>query len=174
MADEVRKLSGAGRGGRKGGERSGSIGSIEELWKRKREDMEGKEGIRKQEEWAFRGGKRLQRSPEKETIAGLEKEKRGWDVIKEEWMREMKRLLMEANEKLKEEMRGQGRVIREELENLKSQMREKEEVWEKEREEMKGKVEELEKKLEEMKLEMREKDEIRGGRRGRGRERKKG
>ncbi|KMQ87816.1 hypothetical protein RF55_12804 [Lasius niger] len=126
--------------------------------------MEGEGGIRKQEEWAFRGEKRLQRSPEKETIAGLEKEKGGWDVIKKEWMREMKRVIIEANEELKEELREQGRVIREELENLKSQMREKEEVWEKEKEEMRGKVEELERKLEEVKLGMTEKDEVREGR----------
>ncbi|KMQ91249.1 hypothetical protein RF55_8912 [Lasius niger] len=98
MVNEVRKLSGVGRGGRKGGERSGSVGSIEELWRRKREDMEEEEGIRKQEEWAFRGGKRLQRSPEKETISDLEKEKRWWDVIKKEWMREMKRILKESSD----------------------------------------------------------------------------
>lgn len=69
----MRKLSGLGKGERKGGERSGSLGNIQELWKRKKEDMEGEKELKKQEKWALRGGKRLQRLSRKETMTGPEK-----------------------------------------------------------------------------------------------------
>jgi len=45
-----------------GGERSGSVRSIDELWKRKREEMEKGEDKKGEEEWAFRSGKKVQRS----------------------------------------------------------------------------------------------------------------
>jgi len=40
MSEEGKKWLKIGKEGRRGGERSGSVGSIDELWKRKREEME--------------------------------------------------------------------------------------------------------------------------------------
>lgn len=37
-------------------------------------ELEGKNELKKQEEWAYRGGKRIQRSPQEEAKTGLERE----------------------------------------------------------------------------------------------------
>jgi len=65
MSEEGKKWLKIGKEGRRGGERSGSVGSIDELWKRKREEMEKGEYGKEEEEWAFRSGKKVQRSPQK-------------------------------------------------------------------------------------------------------------
>jgi len=154
MSEEGKKWIRIGREGRRGGERSGSVGSIDELWKRKREEMERGEDRKEEEEWAFRSGKKVQRSPQKVSMMELGKgeERIGWDGIKEDWKKEMRDVLREVKNELMEEMRGQGREIREELEKLKRQLKEKEEKWEKEKINMEGRIEEVERRMDEWKI----------------------
>lgn len=72
----MEKKSGGGRKGEKGRERSESIRSLDETWKRKKEEMErseeGAEGI-------FRESKKMPRSPE----IGKDKVEKEWGDLME-------------------------------------------------------------------------------------------
>jgi len=127
MSEEGKKLIKTRKEGRRDGERSGSVGSLDDLWKRKREEMEKGEDRKEEEEWAFRSGKKVQRSPQKVIMMEKGRERFGWDGIKEDWKKEMKEVLREVKDELMTELKGQGREIREELKKLKGQLREKEE-----------------------------------------------
>lgn len=137
------------------GERKGSTGNMEnigEMWKRKRE--EGDRGEKEEEErWVFREGRKVQRSPQKETRERRAGEGSWWKEVKEEWKKEMKKGVKEVKEMLKKEVRELGREMREELEELRRQLREREKRWEREREGMVGRIAKLEKGVEEMRKE---------------------
>jgi len=104
-----------------------------------------------EEEWAFRSGKKVQKSPQKVIMmeSGKWGERIGWNGIKEDWKKEMKEVLREVKDELMVELKGQGRKIREELEKLKEQLREKEE---KEKINLDGRIGELERRMDELKV----------------------
>jgi len=45
---------------RRESKRSSSVGNIDELWKKKRKEMEKGKDKKEEEEWAFRSGKKVQ------------------------------------------------------------------------------------------------------------------
>ena len=132
----------------KGRERSESVGilNLEDLWKRKRDELDKSGG-----EDIFKRSKKTPRSPRAEAEAG-EKELR--EVIKE--MRDEFRSMLGG---IREDFKEQGRRLSEEIEKLRKDFGEREKRWGEEREELrkeKEKVEErlrrLEEKMEEIKM----------------------
>lgn len=136
-----------------------SMGNMEDLWKRKREDLEGKEEGEGEMEDVFRKSRKMGRSPVKGMV-GNEREMsemmRGWKEDMEEIMKEL-RGMKEMREELKqikggidEVVKEQGRMLREEMEDVKRIFKEKETRWKEEREEMMGNMRELEKRIGEL------------------------
>ncbi|XP_071578691.1 uncharacterized protein [Temnothorax nylanderi] len=121
---------------------TGSTGTLEEFWKRKREDLDKSEGEDK--DTAFKRSNMTARSPKAETEVG-EKELRG--IINElrEGFRSMR-------EELREGFKEQGR----EVEKIRNELRVREEKWSAEREELKKRIDDLERKLEGMRMEFKE------------------
>jgi len=68
--------------------------------------MEKREDKKKEEEWAFRSEKKVQRSPQKVIMMESGKGRRKWDGIKEDWKKEMKEVLREVKDELMEKMKG--------------------------------------------------------------------
>jgi len=144
--------NGKGRGGTR--ERTLSVGGIEEVMKRKRED--GVEGNRRMMEEIFQRSKKTPRSPGRgeSSEGGLEEMMRKWreevgEVMEEikggkGWREEFKQL----KEELKEGFREQGRWLREELVALRKDFKEQEKKWEEEREEMRKNIRELNDRME--------------------------
>ncbi|KAM0731211.1 hypothetical protein ACS0PU_002271 [Formica fusca] len=144
-----------GKVGAKGTERRGSTGNIEEMWKRKRELMEGLGGKRAEEEMGIAKKGKIKGSPQKEIIKGGEEEKSWLREMKEEWKKEMKDGIREIRKMLREELRGHIGDLKEEMEGLvKMRLNEREKLWEREREDLKKKVEGLEQEI--IKLKSRE------------------
>lgn len=123
--------------------RSGSMGVLEEMWKRKRErkgggaDEEGKE--------IFRESKKTPRSPV---------EAKNMDTGGEsgEWRQEMREIMKDLKEDVirwKDERRKQNNTASREMEEMQKELkelREREISWQEERSEMNGRMEELVKK----------------------------
>ncbi|RLU19487.1 hypothetical protein DMN91_008044 [Ooceraea biroi] len=137
--------------------RRASFGSVEEMWKRKREDtLEGLEGGK---EGIFRESK-TPRSPggkegeAERTKVGYEG---GWrEGLKElfnELREEIRGDLRKIEEEVKGEIREQGKKMREEVEELRKELKEQEETGRKERQEMKSRIDKLEKDVKELKIE---------------------
>jgi len=166
--------NGKGREGTK--ERTLSMGNIDEMMKRKRED--GEEGNRRMMEEIFQKSKKTPRSPGKgETMeGGMEGMMKKWrEEIREE-MEEIKGTkgwrdeFRQMKEEFKEGFREQGRWLREELESLRKDFREQKEKWEGEREEMRKNIRELEDRMEVL---MKERED-KGKREGEGEGKRKG
>jgi len=151
----------------RGRERGGSLGNIEDLFKRKRaEGEEGKEMGKKED--IFKKSNITARSPRKEKIEGgkmrMENngEEGGWKEILLGWRGEMMKEMMKEirgmkdwkediramKEEVKEGIREQGKMLRDEVEKVRRELREQEERWMKEREELRRRIQELEKGME--------------------------
>jgi len=132
--EENRKIKEVMKGEEKGRERRGSTGNIEEMWKRKREQM-GKE---EEEKMIFRPEKKLPRSPMAERM------ERGRGDERIDWIKELKdELKLEMREgmkEIKEIVKDQGKEIRTEIEKMKKQLKLGEEIWRKEREVMEKRI----------------------------------
>jgi len=145
--DENRKTKEILKGEEKGKERRGSTGNIEELWKRKREQMEKEE----EEKMIFRPEKKLPRSPQAERMKGRREDER-MDWIKE-LKEELKLEMREGMKEIKEIVKEQGKETRIEIEKMKMQLKLGEEIWRKEKEVMEKRITELENKIKEGKIE---------------------
>lgn len=122
--------------GRKGKERRDSIGCIEEMWKRKREELEkSKEG----EEEVFKRSKKTERSPVKEA----ERRKEGL----ENWMREMGGKFQSMMEEVREGFKKQEKMT-EMMEEMRREQKRQWSEWEKDRREMKEDLENLRSRIE--------------------------
>jgi len=151
MSEKGRKWIKIGKKERRGGKRSGNVGNIDELWKRKREEMEKGKDKKEEEEWAFKSEKKVQRSPQKIIMmeSGKGEERMGWEGIKEDWKKEMKEILREVKNKLMEERarkrdKGGTREIKKTAEGEGGEMGKRENEY--------GRIGELEKRLEELKV----------------------
>jgi len=136
----MEKGNGGGRKAGKDRERSESIGSLDEIWKRKREEME-KSG--EEEEGIFRECKKTPTSSGTGTVEG-EKE---WGNL----MKEMKMELRKVVEEIKDEIRDQKKLLQGELEEIRREFREQKEKWRKEGEQLKKGIENLKDRIEELK-----------------------
>jgi len=138
--------------------RHGSLGCIDELWKRKREDTEA-EG-----EENFNRSKKTIRTPEgekkegrKDGQSGEVREEEKWRRWKEEIEESMKEIMRGGIKEWKEEMGRWKEEMKGEWEKISKDLRE----GRKEREELKEQVKVIEKRIEDL-----ERREISGGERG--------
>lgn len=133
--------------------RSGSYGNIEEMLRRKREEVGERKGT---EGEVFSRSKKTTRSPEleKEKKEGMEEMMR---LMREElremrkeikevsgWKEEVRTMRREIKEEVKEGIKEQGEKLTTEIEGMKREFREREERWRKERGELEKRVRELE------------------------------
>ncbi|XP_011883873.1 PREDICTED: uncharacterized protein PF11_0207-like [Vollenhovia emeryi] len=127
--------------------RSGSTGAVDEIWKRKRAELDSSGG-----EDIFRKSKKTVRSP-KEWVGEGEN---SLEEMLREMMKELRREVREDSrkmmEELKEEFRERERKAREEREEIIREGREQMKKWMEEKEEMKKQIERIEKKMEEMQV----------------------
>lgn len=143
---EAREVEEKGKRGRKTNaerlirERSGSLGNMKELnelWKRKREELEEK-GIEDAEEArAFQKSKLMERSPSKGEQGGgsIERILRG---MSEELKSEMR--------EVRDEIRGQGREVKEELARSREERRIEAEEWRGEKRDLEERIRKMEEK----------------------------
>lgn len=128
----------ANTAGRLGRERRGSMGDIEEHFKRKRNE---------EEEDIFKKSRKVGRSPTGKEEGGLMKE------MFRELREELREGLKGVREEIREVAEGQKDAMRKEVEKMKDDLKVREEKWNREREEMRGRIQELERVVEGMKLE---------------------
>jgi len=137
--DAHKRVMGKGAKGLR--ERCGSVGSVEEMLKRKREDL--KEDGR--EEWGdiFKRSNKTGRSPEQigDKVEGTVGE------MMAVWRREMEEVIREMRE-VKEGIKEQGGELRREMEEMRREFREQERRWIEERGEMRRSIRSLEEKVE--------------------------
>lgn len=141
--------------------RRGSEGNLEDLWKRKREAL-GEGGG--EEQWMFKAGKKVQRSPQESPKGRHEREEgseRREERGGEEWREELRKVGREMNEgfksaveEMKEIMKGMKKALlgeiegmRKEIGGLKKEMREKQEEWRKEKEGLEERVKGMEERM---------------------------
>ncbi|XP_011883569.1 PREDICTED: uncharacterized protein PF11_0207-like [Vollenhovia emeryi] len=125
--------------------RSGSTGILDEIWKRKRAELDSSGG-----EDIFRKSRKTVRSPKERVGEG---ENSLEDVLRE-MMKELRREVREDSrkmiEELKEEFRERERKAREEREEIIREGRDQMRRWMEEKEEMKKHIERIERKMEEI------------------------
>jgi gas vesicle protein len=132
--------------------RGGSVGSLEEMWKRKREEGEERD--------IFIKSKKTPRSPGGRGVGG--EEVVAWREVREEggeirkWREEMEEMMREVMKmgirEWKEEMSRMKEEMKDGIEEIRKEMRasrEREERWREEREEMKGRIKGLVGRVEE-------------------------
>ncbi|KAM0727872.1 hypothetical protein ACS0PU_005341 [Formica fusca] len=96
--------------------RRGSTGSLDEMWKRKREVIEREAGEKGGEDVGEgRKGKRVQRSPVRGLEGGGVGEMEWWREMKEEWKKELKEGLKGVKEEMRKEMQKDREMIGEML-----------------------------------------------------------
>jgi len=139
--DGYRGMIGRGAKGLK--ERRGSMGSVEEMLKRKREDT--KEDSRVEGEDIFKKSNKTCRS---ELIG--DKVEGSLESMMAMWRKELEELLRGMKE-VKEEIREQGGELRKEMEEMRREFREQERRWAEERGEMGRWIKSLEEKVEALK-----------------------
>jgi len=150
----IKKMKGMERG------RAMSLGGLEEMPKRKREETV--EGNRKMMEEIFKKSRLTSRSPEKRKNVdegGVEEMMRMWRGEMGELMEEIRGMrgwreeLKQMKEELKEGIREQGGWMKEEMETLRRDLREREMKWKEEKEELRKSIMELEMKVKALEIE---------------------
>ncbi|XP_011874996.1 PREDICTED: uncharacterized protein PF11_0207-like [Vollenhovia emeryi] len=125
--------------------RSGSAGTLEEIWKRKRAELDSSGG-----EDIFRKSRKTVRPPKERVGEG----QNSLEEVLREMMKELRREVREDSrkmiEELKEEFRERERKAREEREEIIREGRDQMRRWMEEKEEMKKHIERIERKMEEI------------------------
>ncbi|XP_077277353.1 uncharacterized protein LOC143905674 [Temnothorax americanus] len=136
-----------------------STGNLEELWKRKREEMDRSGGEEKEK--IFKRSNMTARSPKKDSEIGVKELGKRMGEMMEEFRA--------VREELREGFREQGRKMRKEIEDLRREFREREKRWKEEREETNKQKEKMEERIRKLEEKMEERKEGKREEEGNGR-----